>query len=37
MDTLTIILSILLALAVVAIIVLVAKKSGLEAKLAARG
>jgi DNA recombination protein RmuC len=34
MDTLTIILSILLALAVVAIIVLVAKKSGLEAKLA---
>ena len=36
MDTLTIILSILLALAVVAIIVLVAKKSGLEAKLAAQ-
>ena len=36
MDTLTIILSILLALAVVAIIVLVAKKAGLEAKLAAQ-
>ena len=36
MDTLTIILSILLVLAVAAIIVLVAKKSGLEAKLAAQ-
>ena len=36
MDTLTIILSILLALAVVAIIDLVAKKAGLEAKLAAQ-